>query len=77
MRNILSVNANARVRPNDIFAKAHKSASFGDNASQYWDLKSGMLYHKTKTETYHKFKQYIVTSLQVLCKRNVISNSTK
>ena len=63
MKSIFSAKLNARVRPNDILVKAHKSATFRDKSlatlgPKIWNA----LPQNIKAEkSYVKFKEYIAT----------------
>ena len=75
MKSKFPAKLNARVRPNDILAKTHKSATFRDKSlatlgPKIWHA----LPQNIKTEnSYVKFKEYIVTWFGPKCKCNVCS----
>ena len=77
MESIFSAKLNARVRPNDILAKTHKSANFGDKSfailgTKIWNA----LRQNIKAKNYYvKFNDYIATWLGPKCKCNVCSFS--
>ena len=63
MKSMFLANLNARVRPNDILVKAHKSATFGDKSLATLGPKiCNALPQNVKAEnSYIKFKEYIAT----------------
>ena len=78
MKNIFSIKTNARVRPNDILVKTHKSATFGDKrlttlGPETWNaLVQGM-----KAEaSYFIFKEYIATLFGPRCICNLYKFSS-
>ena len=78
MKNIFSIKTNARVRPNDISVKAHKSPNFGDKSltnlgPETWNV----LAQDMKAETsYLIFKEYIATLFGPRCICNLYKCSS-
>ena len=73
MESLFSAMLNVRVRPDDILAKACKSATFGDKSlatlgTKIWNA----LPQNIKAEnSYLKFKEYIATWFGPKCKCNM------
>ena len=61
MKNIFTLNENARLPPNDMVVKSHNSATYGDKTLMALGPKKiwNALPQKIKSETYKKFKEYI------------------
>ena len=75
MKSIFSAKLNARVRPNDILVKAHKSATFGDKilATLGFKIWNSLPQNRNAENSYVKFIEYIATWLGPKCKCNVCS----
>ena len=61
MKNIFTLNENARLPPNDMVVKSHNSATYGDKTLMALGPKKiwNALPQKIKSETYKKFMEFI------------------